>query len=565
MFELTDIVITWNNGATFGDHDMKTLLKKRASHTYLRFAALFVSILFLISLTGLAESKNPASDNQDDSRLIADLGFRPDVDGFSFTNYAGEKGYEGLTPEDLRRMVGKDVCASQPKGNCILTPTWTYWLEMANSMSDGGHCQGMAVLSLLLFERLIDVNDFGANRTIDLRVAGNGVLQKEIAYWFCHQLLEPTASSGTRDKPSRILDELVESFQDDNKTKKYTVAIYKRDGSDGHAVTPFAVRDAGDGIYEILVYDNNYPREARAIAVERSNESWTYESASNPNDPSGLYEGDADSLTLELDPIYPQLVMQNCSSLTQDVCQIWAEGETELLIVDGKGRMLGFENGKLINEIPGAQVIDPIVDDVNNTSPIFTMPPLEGFSILLQSSNPNEDEVVNLTILAPEYIIYAENITLDPGQADVVAIRPPQSLLGDPTTNSFEYYPGGQESPTLTLGTLDNDTYYIFAVAAYDLQDGMTLGASALMNDDLFGFVYTNSTKECTFDMGIARIDESGQQVFGHEGVEIKPDCLALLQYGNWTGNTEPMPMIIKCGDDIEILDLKDMTDELPE
>jgi len=543
---------------------MKSLPKKRDSRAHLRFAAQLVSILFLFSLSGLAESKNPIDDDLNDSSLIADLGFRPDVDGFSFSNYAGEKGYEGLTPEDLRRMVGEDVCASQPKGNCILTPTWTYWLEMANSMSDGGHCQGMAVLSLLLYEKLIDIQDFGADRTVDLRVAGNGVLQKEIAYWFCHQLLEPTASSGTKDKPSLILDELVESFQDDNKTKKYTIAIYKRDGSDGHAVTPFAVRDAGDGIYEILVYDNNYPKEARAIVVDRGNESWTYESASNPNDPSSLYEGDADSLTLELDPIYAQLVPQNCSSLTQDVCQIWAEGETDLLIVDGKGRRLGFVNGKLINEIPGSQVIDPIIDDENRTSPIFIIPLLEDFRILLQNTNPEEDAMVNLTILAPEYIIYAEEVTLGPGQTDVMAISPPQSLLGDPTTNSFEYYPGGQESPTLTMGTLDNDTYYIFAVAAHDLQEGMMLGTSALMNDDIFGFVYSNTTKDFTFDLGLARTNESGQQVFGHEGVEIKPDCVALLQYVNWTGNSQSMPMIIKCGDDIETVDLKDISDELP-
>ena len=141
---------------------MMPLLKKCDSSVQLRLAASVVSILLLLCLNGLAESKNPTNhDLNDSSSIIADLGFRPDVDGFSFSNYAGEKGYEGLTPEDLRRMVGKDVCASQPKGNCILTPTWTYWMEMANSMSDGGHCQGMAVLSLLLYEKLIDVNDFG--------------------------------------------------------------------------------------------------------------------------------------------------------------------------------------------------------------------------------------------------------------------------------------------------------------------------------------------------------------------------------------------------------------------
>jgi len=544
---------------------MMPLLKKCDSSVQLRLAASVVSILLLLCLNGLAESKNPTNhDLNDSSSIIADLGFRPDVDGFSFSNYAGEKGYEGLTPEDLRRMVGKDVCASQPKGNCILTPTWTYWMEMANSMSDGGHCQGMAVLSLLLYEKLIDVNDFGANRTIDLQVAGNGVLQKEIAYWFCHQLVEPSISSGITAKPSAILNELIESLQDENKTLKYTIAFYKRDGSDGHAVTPFAVREAKDAIYEILVYDNNYPRETRAIVVDRGNESWTYESASNPNDPSSLYEGDADSLTLELLPLYSQLVPQNCSSLSDDVCQIWAEGDADLLIVDDKSRMLGFENGKLMNEIPGSQVITPVADDKDNATTFFIMPALEDFKILLQSSNPDANSVVNLTILSPENIIYAENITLGPGQADIIAISPPESLTGNTATNSVVYYPGGDESPTLTVGALGNDTSYVFAVATYDLQEGMMLTMFDISNLASFGFSYANSTRDCIFDMGIGRVDESGEQVFGHEGLEIEPDCVAVLQYGNWTGNSQPMPMNLVCGDDLETVELKDMSDELP-
>jgi hypothetical protein len=546
---------------------MKTLTKTRGDRAPLPLTARLVLFLLLLSLPCLAEARNTPEAAQldlDNKSLIADLGFRPEVDGFSFSNYASEKQYEGLTPEDLRRMVGEQVCACQPKGQCILTPTWTYWLEMANSLSNGGHCQGMAVLSLLIYEELVDVNDFGANRTVDLRVAGNGVLQKEIGYWFSHQLLEPTISASIKDKPSRILDELIASFRDNNTTRKYTIALFKRDGSEGHAITPFAVRDEGDDLYGILVYDNNYPKEARALVVNRSNESWTYESASNPNDPSSLYEGDADSLTLALYPVYAQLVPQNCSSLSEDVCQIWAEGETEVLIVDEKERILGYINGRLINEIPGAQVIDPIIDDENFSSPIFVVPVLENFKIVLQASDPEEQATANLTVLAPGYIIYVENATLKPGAKDVIAISPAQSLLGDQTTTSFVYYPGSMESPTMTIGTLDGDAQYLFVVEGYDLQYGMNLVASALTDEGIFAFGYTNSTKDCLFDLGIARIDESGEQVFGHDGVKIAPDCVAMLEYGNWTGNSSPMPLILKCEDEIETVDLVDMADELP-
>src|SRR5215217_4378460 len=52
---------------------------------------------------------------------VADLGFRPDVNGFGFPNYGGQ-GETNLTPGDLQRMFGDTVCASTEGGECTLTP-----------------------------------------------------------------------------------------------------------------------------------------------------------------------------------------------------------------------------------------------------------------------------------------------------------------------------------------------------------------------------------------------------------------------------------------------------------
>ncbi|VVB69547.1 Uncharacterised protein [uncultured archaeon] len=544
---------------------MTPLPTKGKTHVYLLLlAAQFVSLSILLGQPALAVAGISSDEDSMEGTLIADLGFRPDVDGFSFSNYGGEKSYQGLTPEDLKRMAGDQVCVSQPKGECILTPTWTYWMEMVNAIADGGHCQGMAVLSLLFYEKLINVTDFGAESTHDLTIAGNGVLQKEIAYWFAHQLLEPTMSSGINEKPSKILDLLIASFQDENRTKRYTIAISERNGTDGHAITPFAVRDVGNGICQILVYDNNYPDQTCIVEVDRINESWTYQGGTSPLGETYVYEGDADSLNLELIPISVQLVPQNCTSCNEEVCEIWAEGETSILIIDAKQRMLGFVNGKLENEIPGARVIYPLTGLENDTSPIYIMPLQESFIVILQGINPDEQVASNLTILAPEYVLYIEDISLSPGQSDVIAVNPQQSFMGDPTTTTFDYLPGGPESPTITVATLDNDTHYVFAVTGHDLQEGMTLETAINMNTDVFGFGHTNSTADYIYDVAVARTDQSGEQVFGHEGIKIKPDCVAFLQYDNWTGNQSPKPMTLLCGEQIETVDLVDMTDQMP-
>jgi hypothetical protein len=512
---------------------MISLPFKGKTFIYLLLATQILSLSFLLGLAGLAAAESSTDVDSNQGTLIADLGFRPEVDGFSFSNYGGEKRYQGLTPEDLERMVGDQACVSQPKGQCILTPTWTYWLEMMNDISDDGHCQGMAVLSLLFFEKLINVSDFGAEKTHDLIIAGNGGLQKEIAYWFAHQMLEPALSSTITEKPSEILDLLIQSFQDENATKKYTLAIFKRDGSEGHALTPFAVKDVGSGHYQILVYDNNYPDQIRVIEVDRNSESWTYQGATNSDEPESTYEGDANSLTLQLEPVYAQLVMQNCTTCNQEACQIWVEGEASILIVDDRQRMLGFVDGRQINEIPGAKVIYPLTEDESDISPVYIMPLLENFRVILQGTNPDEQVTANLTILAPEYVISVEDIILEPGQSDVVAVNPLQSLREDQTTTTVDYLPGGQESPTLTVGALDNDTNYLFAVTGHDLQDGMVLETAINLDADAFGFGHTNSSQSYIYDIAVARIDESGEQIFGHEGVKIEADCVAQMQYGN--------------------------------
>jgi hypothetical protein len=79
---------------------------------------------------------------------VADLGFRPDANGFGFPNYGGQ-GEVNLTPNDVRRMFGDQACSSIEGDQCILTPPGAQWLEQISAAMNGVHCEGMAVLSNL--------------------------------------------------------------------------------------------------------------------------------------------------------------------------------------------------------------------------------------------------------------------------------------------------------------------------------------------------------------------------------------------------------------------------------
>jgi len=64
-------------------------------------------------------------------------------------------------------------------------------MEWVNSTMEYGHCEGMAVLSILFQRGILNPADFGAARTRDLVLEGNQKLQREIAYWYATMIPNP--------------------------------------------------------------------------------------------------------------------------------------------------------------------------------------------------------------------------------------------------------------------------------------------------------------------------------------------------------------------------------------
>ena len=126
----------------------------------------------------------------DSSRLVSDLGFRPETNGFSFQNYGSETSVQNLTPAEVQRMFGDQACASKKDGVCILTPPGQQFMEQINNAMSGGHCEGMAALSLLMYAGFVKPATFGQSEADKLNL-NNADLQREIAYWWTTQAVDP--------------------------------------------------------------------------------------------------------------------------------------------------------------------------------------------------------------------------------------------------------------------------------------------------------------------------------------------------------------------------------------
>jgi len=474
--------------------------------------------------------------------VVYDLGFTPEQNGFSFSNYGDDIPAINLTAGELRRMFGDQVCSRLDGDLCILTPPAEQWMEQINGAMAGGHCEGMAVLSLMMYTEQIPAADFGGTVASDLDI-NDEILQREIAYWWATQTVAPTYTSVIKGTPMEIL-EIVQQMDVSGET--YSIGIYKEDGSGGHAITPFGVEDKGDGLYAILVYDNNYPGETRELFVDSRDNTWLYEASINPQVESELYTGNADTQTLDLTPTSARLGVQECpfcdgsgvsstgggklAALAQQLNQIFLDGEGHILITDDNGNRLGYADGKIVNEIPGATYTAYRMDASGNApEPIYWLPATLDVTITIDGSTLTEESVTDLVLVGAGFSIGVEGIYLEPGQVDTAYFYPADQTIA--------YETEADESPNLVIGVENPDAEadYYFEIQGADMQGGGTI---TVFLDSKAGDLLINTEKlnaEGSFDFYLTRITDELEEEFAAEEIALKEGALVYVNYAEWT------------------------------
>jgi hypothetical protein len=527
------------------------------------------------------EASDPAAPAAAEGEYDFDSGFRPEVDGFSFYNYGNDEVVYNLTPIELRRMFGDQVCASLSGGECLLTPPAQQWMEQINGYMDGGHCEGMAVLSTLMYTDRIAPQDFGGEATFDLQLS-NEALQREIAYWWTTQSTYPAALNKINQSPTEVLDTLIETFQQGrHSSETWALGIYKSDFTGGHAITPFAVKDQGNGLYHVLVYDNNFPGETRVLEIDRNRDTWQYQASTNPDVPEELYEGAAELQNIELAAIFPRLEAQDCdfcaglglglnkaagglAALEPDYYQVWLQGPTDLLIINDLGQRVGFDQGQFVNEIDGAQTFDFKFSGIDvweaKNEPAYRLPAGQQFEIIVDGSRLEEAADSEISMIGPGFYLAIDELYLEPGQADSIYVSTDQQR------HHLTYYTDYADSPVIELGVETDQADYALLVQATELtgeQDVFDVGIDLEVGD--FFINTTENTAPVTFDFAVLRLDEEGEPIFGGEGLVMAPDDVAYINYLEWVDDGSVMLVDLDHGNDGEIdetLELADSGDE---
>jgi hypothetical protein len=522
--------------------------------TRVRAIAVSGLLLALLTLAACGSSSPPPKVG-----VVADSGFRPDANGFTFQNY-GQNLADGsvpinLTPADVQAIFGNQVCADAAIGKCDLIPEAQAWMEQMNQEMADGHCFGFSVAADRVWLENVNTSTYGAAAITDLDIKNNGHLQSTIAEGWVYQTLDSVQAKKITGSPNHVLEEL-KKLLEPHPSDTYTLAIWKSDGTGGHAVTPYQVDYKGNGQYQVMIYDNNWPDTTRAIAFDTTRDTWSYDAAANPNDPSELYQGDAKTQTLVLFPTSPGEVQQDCPFCGKVPSQGSTAGTTggartaviyltgsatnhsHVLVTDQKGRRLGNVNGTIVNQIPGAHyvLLASGQDWKNKLEPILYVPANQAYTITLDGTPLTGPDTESIGIIGPSWHIAINDIPMHPGDKDTLTV--------DPNTTTLAYHTTRAQSPTIQAGVSDTRAHYAFVIGGVASQPGSTINLHVPPEGGDLIISNAGSTGTSSVNLQLTRETEQGVQVFSHHAIPLAGADTADLQFGNWTSTSQGIPLI---------------------
>jgi hypothetical protein len=391
--------------------------------------------------------------------IVASNGFDPTRDGFSFENYGFIAGAE-LDQHAMRELFGDVVCADVPTDACTLTPAAQQWAEQVSEQMSTGHCLGFSVTALRFFKHLLSPSQFGGTTAFSLSFVP--ALQSEIAYGWAGQMLPDFQQAEAPHTPGELVKFLEHALPNGG---AYTLGIYLPNGTGGHAITPIAVEDLGGGLYNIDVYDNNFPGVQRAMQINASNDTWSYQGGPNPNDTRELYEGHGQFNRVITEALSASVRSHPCpfcratgTARTTGTVTVSLGGNPvehgHILITTADGRQLGYANGRFVDQVPGARVVRPQLTQVWNAlaEPIYQLPAGASMKVALDGSGANGADAAAISVTGPGFGATVGNLRPRAGTSDALSVSPGGRLVKLQQTGS----PTGA-APTIRLG-IDNGT-----------------------------------------------------------------------------------------------------------
>jgi len=495
----------------------------------------------------------PTATQPSSGGLAADLGFRPNPNGYNFANWGKEPPSTGqeLNAADLISMFGRDKVCANDQGDCALTAAARKWRAEWLESAQGGHCYGMAAASLRFYKGMASPGTLGGATTFDL--PNNEAVRADIMRYFSTQGLtkvgdNSTGFIGPNSWPSepKTPTEILTILSNGLKNGTAYVMVFFQEGVGGHATTPYAIEDKGNGIYWINQYDNNHPNKTTSMVIDTNKNTWQYDLAGlNPNEPQSPWSGTANSNTLGLRPIALHTEgTWNCSFCQQaagrqnntPMVKFTFTGEGNLLVINDQGKKIGydFDSQKEVNEISQSQSIEMAGGLKEDLPPILSLPFQANnapYQAIIGSSKQAEING-DLTMEGPGYVVGFDGIRLDPGEKLKMGISPNGQLIT---------YQAGQDGETphmfIAVDPDPSGASYIFDAGGITIEGGKTVTVTLDLAKGSLHFEDDDGNAD-TYQLEVTRINADGsEEYYVNNDISLDGDDEGELDFGNWDGS----------------------------
>ncbi len=486
------------------------------------------------------------------------------VDGYRFENYGATSWTsDDLGVDDLLLMFGPQVCVSGTTvADCKLSQPADDWRKKMIEYMNGGHCDGLAMTSLRFFNQQPFKNktvpsnyQAAAQRTNDLTIPEQPI-ENYNAYYWTTQLL---AGNRIIDAPIALANQLTNGFSQ-NPPLGYAVHIFKLPNfTAGHSVAAYGVESVGPGMARILVYDNNFPNQRQYITINTGSNTWSYETASTPGQPTDVYTGTATSGNLMLSPLAdrdlpagqyfdcpfcsaPALKTQDASALVSGEIQFQYTGEGSILVVNDEGQSTGddFNTDTFVNTIPGAGV-EQVLGGLGKAIPPriivpFTEQDETYYTTYVHGKTADAATTGSLMISGAGFTLGVDDLDLDPEEQFEFTLSPDGDYIAFKSTQTIA-------APTIYITydpASDGDPSIGFEISGLTAQAGETISLSL---DPALERVYFDSTsvQEEAFPVTMSMVWPDGDTDEYSKTIDMTAGATsAFIDFGAWDGLLDP-------------------------
>ena len=344
--------------------------------------------------------------------IVADSGFRPFPNGFPYAGFGDsldanalffgtpDEQLQQITSSTMRNLYGDGVCISTRElgrnAPCALTPAaialGDYLVQKARAQN---RSLGFTLASAGVFNGRIDPSRLGATS-----LGGQSTLTLDTQDTLLRQSAIHLTTLAPSQTPAQVVRTLIRTIRPGRIPAALLLGWEHGSRDLGLSLTPYAIYRTAPRVYDIAVYDSNYPMRERAVRVDVNSNRWEYLAVSDFGQPAETISGDEATLTMSLLPMVESLGRQYCPACASAVAE-------DLVAFDpipaGQAGLFSYEvwslRGDLIDDsrmLPLPTLSAPLAERAE--LPAAKIVPDQGYLIPIDATRLTESIPVSLLI-----------------------------------------------------------------------------------------------------------------------------------------------------------------------